>query len=184
MKTLETERLILRKWQETDLNDFYEYASVEGVGEMAGWPHHQDIETSKRILSGFIEGCEVYAMVLKSEDKVIGSLGIHDRLPDPEYKADVQREIGYVLSRDYWGQGFVPEAVREVIRYAFEDIGADVLWCAHFMENNQSRRVIEKSGFKYYRDGKRESKPLDKIFNEKQYIITKNDYEHIRSGAN
>ena len=47
---LETERLILRPWQENDLEDFYEYACVEGAGEMAGWKHHESIEVSKKFL--------------------------------------------------------------------------------------------------------------------------------------
>ena len=54
MKTLETERLILRNFKESDLDDLYEYAKVPGVGENAGWPHHEDIESTKKILNDFI----------------------------------------------------------------------------------------------------------------------------------
>ena len=52
---LETERLILRPWRESDLQDFYEYASVDGVGQMAGWAPHKSIEESAAILKLFIE---------------------------------------------------------------------------------------------------------------------------------
>ena len=135
MRTLETERLILRNWVETDLEDLYEYASVEGVGEMAGWPHHTDIEVTKRILEGFIEKDEVYAIVLKDSQKVIGSLGIHNRAKEEEKDEKIQREIGYVLSKDYWGKGLVPEAVKAVIQYAFDEMHVDVLWCGHFVTN-------------------------------------------------
>lgn len=62
------------------------------------------------------------------------------------------REVGYVLSKDYWGKGLMPEAVKRVIQYAFDEEGWDFLLCGHFLENRQSRRVIEKSGFHYYRD--------------------------------
>lgn len=51
---IETERLMLRAWRESDLDDFYEYASVEGVGEMAGWKHHECIEETRLILHAFI----------------------------------------------------------------------------------------------------------------------------------
>ena len=54
-KIIETKRLILRPFAESDLSDFYEYASVEGVGERAGWKHHESIEESREILSKFIE---------------------------------------------------------------------------------------------------------------------------------
>lgn len=179
MKLLETERLILRNWTEADLNDFYEYAKVNGVGERAGWKHHENIDVSKEILKGFIKKGDVYAVVLKEQNKVIGSLGVHDKTMDSNCIADVQREIGYVLSKSYWGMGIIPEAVREVIKYAFEEMNVDVLWCGHFKENLQSKRVIEKCGFKFYRDGQYESKSLNKFFEDKKYIITKEIYKEL-----
>lgn len=75
--TLETKRLILRPWCESDLEDFYEYASVPDVGEMAGWRHHESREISKKILDSFITEKNVFAVVLKQNNKVIGSLGLH-----------------------------------------------------------------------------------------------------------
>ena len=76
---LETERLILRAIAETNLDDYYAYASVPGVGEMAGWPHHGSIETSKSILKSFIDEKLVFALFHKADSKVIGSLGFINR---------------------------------------------------------------------------------------------------------
>ena len=177
MKTLETERLLLRNWEESDIDDLYEYARVEGVGEMAGWPHHANIETSKEILKGFIANDDVYAIVIKEQNKVIGALGVHNKSRDSSYKADLQREIGYVLNKAYWGRGLMPEAVRGVIKYAFEELNVDILWCAHFSTNPQSKRVIEKSGFRFYGDGIYKAKALNKSFEDKIYIMTKEDYD-------
>lgn len=176
MKTLETERLNLRNWQETDLEDFYEYAKVQGVGEMAGWPHHTSKELSKRILNSFIKAGDVYALALKENNKVIGSLGIHkvDGEKHPEYGE--QREIGYVLSKDYWGKGLVVEAVKAAMEYAFEELGVETLWCGHFDVNSQSRRVVQKVGFKLYGDEIYQSNPLGKTFVGKKYLLTREDY--------
>lgn len=152
---LETERLILRPWKESDVDDFYEYASVDGVGQMAGWQPHENIEKSKMILESFISGKKTFALVDKATGKVIGSLGLEEaeRQGIDEKFADKKgREIGYVLSKDYWGRGLMPEAVKRVIQYAFEDQGWDFLLCGHYNENHQSRRVIEKCGFQFYRD--------------------------------
>lgn len=183
MKTLETKRLILRNFKESDLNDFFEYASVEGVGEKAGWPHHTDVEVTKKILHEFIEKDEVYAVVLKDTNKVIGSLGLHHNSFDPEaYPDAVQRELGYVLAKPYWGKGLMPEAVKAAITYAFEELKLDVLWCGHFEENHQSCRVIAKSGFRFYKDGVYEAKQLGKSFVDKKYIMTKADYEVMTQG--
>lgn len=75
---LETERLILRVFQKTDVNDFYEYAKIEGVGEATGWSHHQDIHESKRILDLFMKAKKTLAIVYKNHQKVIGLLGLEE----------------------------------------------------------------------------------------------------------
>ena len=64
-KVIETKRLILRSFKQTDLEDFYEYASVEGVGEMAGWKHHENIAESQSIMNSFISEDKVFAICLK-----------------------------------------------------------------------------------------------------------------------
>ena len=149
--TITTRRLILRPWKETDLEDFYKYASVDGVGQMAGWTPHKDMEESKKILSHFIDGKHVFA--LEYHGKVIGSLGIESYREDlyPELENLKGRELGYVLSKDYWGHGIMPEAVLEVIHWLFEEQGLDFVMVGHFDFNSQSRRVIEKCGFHYLR---------------------------------
>lgn len=68
---LETDRLIIRPWNKADLEDFYEYAKVDGVGQMAGWNPHTSIEESEKILSMFIEGKNEFALELKENHKVI-----------------------------------------------------------------------------------------------------------------
>ena len=146
---LKTERLTLRPWRESDLNDFYEYASVDGVGQMAGWNPHKNLEESKMILSLFIDGKNEFA--IEYQGKVIGSLGIKPYKEEnyPELTALQGREIGYVLSKAYWGQGLMPEAVKAVIDWLFRDIQLDFIICGHFDWNSQSRRVIEKCGFQF-----------------------------------
>lgn len=156
---IETPRLILRPWRETDLADFYEYASVPGVGEMAGWIHHEDMAKSEQILNLFIEEKKTLALVLKENGKVIGSLGIEKVKAEPEIPEELLgRELGYVLGKDYWGNGLMAEAVKAVMEYCFRELSYDYLTCAHFVRNDQSRRVIEKSGFHYLKDIKHETR--------------------------
>ena len=146
---LTTERLTLRAWKESDLQDFYEYASVDGVGQMAGWNPHKNLDESKMILSLFIDGKNEFA--IEYQGKVIGSLGIKPYKEEnyPELTALQGREIGYVLSKAYWGHGLMAEAVKAVIDWLFRDMQLDFIICGHFDWNRQSRRVIEKCGFKY-----------------------------------
>ena len=151
---IETERLILRPFKQTDLADFYEYASVEGVGEMAGWKHHENKEKSQNILDLFINDDKTFAIVLKDNNKVIGSLGVEKYGMEKvlsEFFDYQGREIGFVLSKDYWGKGLMPEAVKAVIDYLFNVANLDFLTCGYYEFNNQSKKVQEKCGFKPYR---------------------------------
>lgn len=153
-KIIETNRLVLRPFKQSDLEDFFEYASVDGVGEMAGWHHHENKQKSQEILNLFIDEDKVFAICLKSSGKVIGSLGVEkygleEKLT--EFNGYLGREIGYVLSKDYWGNGLMPEAVSAVINYLFNEIGLDFLICGYYFFNGQSKRVQEKCGFKPYR---------------------------------
>ena len=83
---------------------------------------------------------------------MIGSVGLEEMDPDPVTGELYGREIGYVLSKSYWGRGLMPEAVRAVTDYCFRVLGLDYLTCGHFIQNEQSRRVIEKTGFSYFGD--------------------------------
>lgn len=153
-KTIETERLILRPFYVSDLDDFFEYASVDGVGEMAGWRHHESKDKSREILDMFIDEDKTFAICLKENGKVIGSLGIEKYGMEgalTEFNGYRGREIGYVLSRDHWGKGIMPEAVNAVIEYLFNELDLDFLTCGYYDFNSQSKRVQEKCGFKPYR---------------------------------
>lgn len=144
---LETPRLLLRRFELADLEDFYEYASHPEVGPAAGWKPHENRQESEQILVDFIHGNEVWAIIWKETGKVIGSIGLHEdshRSSSPDIKM-----LGYVLSPDYWGKGIMTEAARRVISYAFEECGMKLLSIQHFSFNQRSRRVIEKCGFTY-----------------------------------
>ena len=185
-KIIETNRLILRSFKDYDLADFYNYASIDGVGEMAGWKHHESIEETKKILNLFINEDKVFAICLKENNKVIGSLGIEeygmeDKLSEFfNYKG---REIGFVLSKDYWGKGIVPEACNAVIDYLFNELELDFLICGYYDFNHQSKRVQEKLGFIPYRKlilntrmGTKEEGHLNLLLNPNKDI--KLEYSH------
>lgn len=171
--TLSTDRLILRTWKESDLADFFQYCSAEGVGEMAGWKRHETIEDSQKILQSFMTQKCIFAIEYKQNNKVIGSLGLHESWVDSDEKFShlKAKDIGYVLSKDYWGQGLMPEAVKAVINFCFLSLKLDAVTCCHFLTNNQSRRVIEKCGFTYVKCDQFFAKQLNKLIDDKKYIL-------------
>ena len=177
MDILNTERLILREWRESDSCDLYEYDKSDLVGPNAGWKPHKSEDESKEIIKMFINNNDTYAIVLKSENKVIGGIGLHNRKPDEKLCNLEQREIGYVLSPTYWGNGYVPEAVNYLLDYAFNELDLDLIWCGHFDFNNNSKRVNEKCGFKYKFTKDEKLKLLDnKEVKTLYYNISKSEY--------
>ena len=143
IERLETERLILREFRESDAEDVYEYARDPEVGPNAGWKPHESLDESRGVVKNFIQSGEVWAIEDKASHKVIGSIGLHKRERECE---PFDRELGYVLSRDYWGRGLMTEAAGRIVQYAFDN-GMKTLLVSHFDGNDRSRRVIEKLGF-------------------------------------
>lgn len=151
MTMLETERLILRPWEEGDAEELYRYAKDPAVGPIAGWPPHLSVEDSRKIILDVLSGPETYAVVLKETGKPIGCVGLFRDEEGSMPVSDDEAELGYWLGVPYWGQGFIPEAARELVRHGFEDMGLSCVWCGNFEGNGNSQRVQEKLGFVYDR---------------------------------
>lgn len=157
---LETERLILRPWSESDAESLYEFAKDPRVGPIAGWPVHTSIENSKQIIRDVLSADETYAIVQKGEEKAIGSIGLMiGEKSNLNIRYD-EAEIGYWIGVPYWGKGMVPEAVEELMKYAFEKAGILKIWCGYFDGNEKSKRVQEKCGFKYHHTESNKEWPL------------------------
>ena len=148
---LETERLVLRPWEEADAESLYEYARDERVGPVAGWQVHTSVENSRKIIKAVLSVPENYAVCLKEDNRAIGCVGLtlgkNSNLDLPENEG----EIGYWIGVPFWGRGLIPEAVRELVRHAFVELNIHTLWCGYFDGNEKSKRAQEKCGFVYQR---------------------------------
>jgi RimJ/RimL family protein N-acetyltransferase len=156
--TLETPRLRLRAWEDSDAEPLYLLARDPRVGPIAGWPPHRDLADSRRILHDILQTEESYAIVLKATGAVIGSIGL--RRDSDLASGDGERELGYWLGVPYWGRGLIPEAARELLRRAFEALGMRKVWCAYYDGNEKSKRAQEKLGFRYQWTTERVDVPL------------------------
>jgi RimJ/RimL family protein N-acetyltransferase len=144
---LETERLILRAWEEADAAECFRYAQDPRVGDPCGWRAHKDAAESRRIIRDVLAVPETYAIVLRETGLPVGSIGLHRHTDNA--RRDDEAELGYWLGVPYWGRGLVPEAARQVLRHAFEELGLARVWCAYFDGNEKSKRVQEKLGFRF-----------------------------------
>lgn len=145
---LETKRLILRTWQEKDAESLYEYAKDLDVGPPAGWPPHTSVENSREIIRNVLSAPETYAVCLK-DGKAIGSIGLKLKGYTDMTDRDDECELGYWIGKPFWGQGLIPEAARELLRYAFEELNMRAVWCGYYEGNEKSHRVQKKLGFVY-----------------------------------
>lgn len=173
---IETARLRLRPWRIGDLNDFHEYASMPDVGPDAGWlPHTSKTESFDILRCFFVGDSLAWALVLRSNGKVIGAIGLRN---DEKRHAKQTYALGYSLSHDYWGQGLMTEACRSIIIHAFDKLNALLLSCFCYPHNTRSRRVIEKCGF-VYEGTLRYCSQLDsvRVFDDMCYSMTREEYE-------
>lgn len=166
---LKTERLILRPWREEDSKDLYEHAKKPNVGPIAGFPPHKNVEKSLEVIKNVLSKNINYAIILKETNKAIGSIGILIGKKSSLAKNNEEGEIGYWIAETYWGQGLMPEAVKEIIRYAFQDLKLLTLWCGYYEGNKKSKRIQDKCGFKYDHTEKDKLVPL---LNERRNEIT------------
>lgn len=175
---LQTKRLILRHWNENDAKELYKYASDPEVGPPAGWQPHTSVENSREIIRTVLSAPETYAVCLKEDGKPIGSIGFHRNDLAEE---DDELELGYWIGRPFWGRGLIPEASREMLRYAFEDLGMNRIWCGYYDGNVKSRRVQDKLGFVYHHTTEGiELKQMNEIRTGHAMLLTKAIWEKMQ----
>ena len=144
---LETDRLLLRGWEPTDVDAVFAYASDPEVTPFMAWDRHRSLADSRTFLDVFV--AEKYAaqeldycICLRSDPTdAIGGIGLYW-----SYRPHGTMELGYVLRRSAWGNGFVPEAGRRLIRHAFETTDVARVFAPIFAQNEKSRRAAEKMG--------------------------------------
>ncbi len=144
--TLETERFILRKISVDDTDDMYEYSKEYGVTKYLTWSPHADkgvtldylIYLQDRYKTGdFFD----WAIICKDTGKMIGTCGF-----TRFFFQHNGAEIGYVLNPNYYGQGIATEIVGRVLQFGFEKLDLERIEGKFMIENQASRRVMEKNG--------------------------------------
>lgn len=153
MKEIETNRTLLRNFKESDLKDFYEYAKTPGIGEKAGWKHHENIEISKVILyNQFLLDEGIFAIVDKKSHHVIGSISYKKSTElTNTFKKTSAVEIGYVLSKKYHNQGIMSEVLKCFVDFIFNHLNYKVCLIRCDKNNYASQKVAQHNDFIKYR---------------------------------
>ena len=176
-----TERLILRHWKESDKESLYEYAKDPAVGPAAGWPVHTSVENSLEIIRNVLSAEEIYAVCLKEDNVAIGSIGLMASTQTMTVSGDDEMEIGYWIGVPFWGNGYIPEAIKTIQKHAFEDLNCRIIWCCYYDGNEKSKVCMEKCGFKYHHTEENMPCPLIDDVRTKHFMnITKEQWENQR----
>ena len=176
---LETERLILRPWEELDAEILYEYAKDPRVGPIAGWPVHTSVDNSREIIRDVLSADGTYAVTAKGDNRAIGSIGLMVGDESNLGLLETEAEIGYWIGVPFWGRGYIPEAVKTLMKYCFEERGETILWCGHYEGNDKSLRVIKKCGFTYAYSDVCDVSLMNETRREYLYSITREDWEKL-----
>ena len=144
---METNRILLRPWRESDAEALYKYASDPEVGPRAGWPPHDNVQASLDVIRNYFLNDYTWAVELRETGEVIGCVGYLPSSMSNLKIAEDECEVGYWIARPYWGNGICTEALRLVIGHCFDEKGFSVLWGSFFPSNPASGRVMEKCGF-------------------------------------
>ena len=176
MRSLETQRLVLREWQENDVCDLFEIMKSDSV-IMGGWMPHHNMNMTEKALGDYIKNDDSWAIELKESNRIIGFVRIPVDSNRGKFNA---RSINYVLCDNYCGKGYMTEAVREVIKFVFEDMNTDLLSAFHYPDNVKSKRVLERCGFEYEGTIEQGCKRFDgKVFDAICYSLLKSDYFNL-----
>ena len=145
---IETDRLILRPWLDSDAEALFRYASDPDVGLRAGWPPHKDIEESRRVIRDIFTNDRTWAVTLRETGEAIGCMGyfIHGESNIPIGEEDA--EIGYWIAKPYWSDFFIdnPASGRVMEKCGFKDTG-EINWCSHLFHGEDRPVHIMKLNY-------------------------------------
>ncbi|MGJ3240180.1 MAG: GNAT family N-acetyltransferase [Anaerolineae bacterium] len=146
LMTLQTDRLILRPLQHSDLDDLYEYAQDPLVAEPGMWRVYDSYEAARQhlgeLLSAYYDGLMWWAIEHQADGKMIGRCELSHVDRD-----DKHAEISYALNRDYWHKGIMVEAMAQVIAYAFDTMELNRVHARILTDNERSIRLLTQLGF-------------------------------------
>ena len=118
-----------------------------------------------------------WAIVEKDTGTIVGSIGFED----DKYRPNISsKEMGYSLAKSRWGKGYMTEAAKRLVRYAFDELNLDVLMIRTSETNIRSQRVIDKCGFRYEGTLRRAYRTYDNYLREVRcYSMLKEEYENL-----
>lgn len=168
---LESNRLILRPFSITDVEDVFLYASDDKVTKYLTWETHTNLSQTEKVIREFyMNNIGIYAIELKSDNKCIGCIDL--RIDTKNDKGS----FGYVMNRNYWNNGYMSEALSLILNLAFEKLELNRIESTYYVGNKASGSVMKKCGMKYEGTGLQELKVKNLYRDVVHYAILKENW--------
>ena len=145
---METDRILLRHWLESDSDALYKYAADPEVGTRAGWAPHKSVEESRSIIRNVFDNATTWAIVLKETSEPIGAIGYGPSCECALPSRPDEPTVGYWVGKPYWNRGICTEALLLMIEHVRRNTDIASLVSGHFTDNPASGAVMEKCGFR------------------------------------
>jgi len=178
-ETLHTQNLTLRKFKKEDAPDIFEYGSDSAVLEYLIWEGFKTIDDAKNSIADYYWSKPgIFAIELNENKKCIGCIDLRIQ---PEHE---KASFGYALNRQYWGKGYMTEALTAVLKLLFEEVKLNRVEATHYTGNEGSGKVMAKCGMEFEGIGKSEEKIKDIFRDVVHYGITKERWFSLTGGPN
>lgn len=199
----QTERLILRPWEESDAAQLYQWAQDPLIGPAAGWNAHRSVDDSLAMIRGQYAAPEVYAVCLRTEASAasaasedasaslpvisyeapntfpIGCLSLKFGSDTDLTDAEDECEISAWIAKPYWGQGLIPEGCEVLLRHGFEDLGIKAIWAGYYDGNEKSAACLKRIGFRDHHIEKNMFLPLmNQLRTGHVVVMTREDWDN------
>lgn len=182
--TIETERLVLRRFTREDTSCIFEnWANDADVCRYMRWTPHKDKEETGSILKSWLDSYKresfyQWAITLKPKTEPIGAIALF-----VVNESDLCGDVGYCIGKKYWGQGIMTEALKAVLNFAFTSVGFNRIEAYHSVKNPASGRVMQKAGMTFEGMAKQKYRSIAGFEDSSMYSIIKEDFDRMRPFA-
>ena len=180
----ETKRLVLRRIEDDDYEDMFEYSADLEVTKYLTWQPHATVNETKEYILNLQKRYEAgkffdWGLVYKEDGRFVGTCGFTSINITQNTS-----EIGYVLSKKYWGMGLIPEALESIMDFGFSYFGFDKIEARFLDGNENSKKVMQKAGMVFEKTDRNVLHIKGEYRTVHTYSITKNDFEKRKNALN
>lgn len=176
---LETKRIILRKIETRDAPTLLKWGQDSLYHKSAGYQFLENLAAAQKSVLQYQERPYSYGIELKDSNRLIGLVELYERGLDEYNGLLMTKDLGFLLDKEYWHQGFMTEALQLIISFAFENLNQNQIWAGTFVSNESSQKLLKKLGFRYVytTDYSMVSSLIN--YQEKYYLLTPHDWHDI-----